>query len=151
MFTAYKRSFWQGNIFTVVFGCPQRGWLPSMHHKFTTMGVCLWWTCLQRYVSRRLWLWGVCFQGVCIKGGWTDLPWACLEGLCILGVGQTHPQDTWDTTGYGQQAVGTHPTGMAFLCSYYCHVIIIVFHQVNRCGNNHWLFHSEIKIMFFKS
>ena len=35
------------------------------------------------------------------------------RGLCIQGVGQTSPpQHTWDTTGYGQQAGGTHPTGM---------------------------------------
>ena len=33
---------------------------------------------------------------VCLHGGGTDSP----------------PRDTWDTTGYGQQADGTHPTGM---------------------------------------
>ena len=34
-------------------------------------------------------------------------------GVCVQGGGQTPlPRDTWDTTGYGQQAGGTHPTGM---------------------------------------
>ena len=28
------------------------------------------------------------------------------------GIGQTPARDTWDTTGYGQQAGSTHPTGM---------------------------------------
>ena len=32
-------------------------------------------------------------------------------GLLRGGVGQT-PRDTWDTTGYGQQAGRTHPAGM---------------------------------------
>ena len=35
----------------------------------------------------------------------------CIQGVCVKGVGQT-PQDTWDTTRYGQQASGTHPTVM---------------------------------------
>ena len=44
------------------------------------------------------WGWGLHpGGGVCIQGGWTALP---------------HPRYTWNTTGYGKQAGGTHPTGM---------------------------------------
>ena len=32
------------------------------------------------------------------------------------GVRQTPPRYTWDTTGYGQRAGGTHPTGMHSSC-----------------------------------
>ena len=50
-------------------------------------------------------------QGICIQGK------VCLQGgLPPGGIGQTPPlQDTWDTcdtTGYGQQAGGTHSSGM---------------------------------------
>ena len=47
------------------------------------------------------------------EGGWADLPpQLCLQtGVRVGGVGQ-NPQDTWDTTGYGQRAGGTHPTGI---------------------------------------
>ena len=38
---------------------------------------------------------GVCIQGSLHPGGWAD-----------------PLRDTWDTTRYGQQAGGTHPTGM---------------------------------------
>ena len=37
------------------------------------------------------------------------------QGRVCKGVGGLHPggwADTWDTTGHGQQAGGTHPTGM---------------------------------------
>ena len=37
---------------------------------------------------------------------------ACIQDVCIKEVGQTPPQDTWDTMGYCQQAGGKHPTGM---------------------------------------
>ena len=47
--------------------------------------------CLQR---------GICFRGsVCIQRGWVDHP----PPVCI-----------WDTIGYGQQAGGTHSTGMHY-------------------------------------
>ena len=35
----------------------------------------------------------------------------CLQGVCIHG-GLPPGGDTWDTMGYGQEAGGTHPTGM---------------------------------------
>ena len=38
-----------------------------------------------------------------------------VEGSASKGVGRTpspHPRDRWDTTGYGQQAGGMHPTGI---------------------------------------
>ena len=34
------------------------------------------------------------------------------EGICIQRVWAVPLPDTWDTTGYGQQAGGTHPSGM---------------------------------------
>ena len=41
------------------------------------------------------------------KGGWADTP----------------PRDTWDTTGYGQHAGGTHPTEM--LSCWNCFMVMI--------------------------
>ena len=56
---------------------------------------------------------GVCIGvEVCIRG------WVCTHedlhprALPIWGIWQRPRRDTWDTTGYGQQARGTHPTGM---------------------------------------
>ena len=48
-------------------------------------------------------------RGVCIQRGWSVAGggWSASRGE--LG---THPRDTWDTMGYGQQAGGTHPTGI---------------------------------------
>ena len=70
-------------------------------------------------------------RGVCIgEGG--SLPTG-VGGLYLggsasrVGFGQTPPpfRYTWDTTGYDQEAGGTHPTGM-ISCSY------IVFHTKIR-------------------
>ena len=47
---------------------------------------------------------GVCIQGVCILGGWI-----CGVSASRGGLGRPPPSDT---TGYGQRAGGTHPTGM---------------------------------------
>ena len=71
-------------------------------------------------------------EGLCIQGGWGLHPggsatggevcihgvWVCIhgEGVCIGGVGR-HPLS--DTTGYGQRAGGTYPTGMD-----YCFVFV---------------------------
>ena len=33
-------------------------------------------------------------------------------GVCLWGLWGQTPRDAWDTTGYGQQAGGMHPTGM---------------------------------------
>ena len=42
---------------------------------------------------------------------------ASSRGVCIRGGGWIDPPlDTWDTTGYGQQAGGTHPTEMHSCC-----------------------------------
>ena len=70
--------------------------------------------CLSTGGGLHSWGGGVCIQGmVCIQG------WSASGGVCIHasrrglhpgGVGQTPPQ--LDTTGYGQRAGGTHPTGM---------------------------------------
>ena len=82
---------------------------------------------------------GVCLQGVCIQGGLHWGGWSASRGVCLSGVGQTPlrsayggslypwdwadspPSDTWDTTRYGQQADGTHPTVMlsCFYNSFY--------------------------------
>ena len=65
----------------------------------------------------------VCLQGVCIQGG---LPTTvlhpggvCLQDVCIqrgvciqVGWADPTPPPPSDTTGYGQRAGGTHPTGM---------------------------------------
>ena len=56
----------------------------------------------------------------CITGHMTRKGLHPGEGVCIqrglhLGRGvwaDLSPRDIWDTTGYGQQAGGTHPTGM---------------------------------------
>ena len=45
--------------------------------------------------------------GICLQGG----PASGWGVSCMGGLGRP-PQNTWDTTGYGQQAGGTHPTGM---------------------------------------
>ena len=45
------------------------------------------------------------------EGSWADPSPQGLPTGGLLGEGQT-PRDTWDTTGYGQQAGRTHPTGM---------------------------------------
>ena len=50
-------------------------------------------------------------MGVCVQG----------EGVRFQGreLGRPPwPPDTWDTTGYGQRAGGTHPTGM-HSCAFY--------------------------------
>ena len=65
--------------------------------------------CITGHITR-----GVCIRGVCLHGG---LPpgRVCIEGgLHPGGVGQT-PPPPWDTMGYGQQAGGTHPTGICIL------------------------------------
>ena len=76
-----------------------------------------------------------CSQGdeVCLRGGLHPGGSAsravCLQGgVCIKEVGwQTTllllplPRDTWDTKGYGQQAGGTHPTGMLSFLFTVCH------------------------------
>ena len=56
---------------------------------------------------------GSASRGVCLQGG--QHPGGSLHpvGVCIGGVGGgADPRDTSDTTGYGLQADGTHPTGM---------------------------------------
>ena len=103
LFTACKRSLGQGNVFTAVRLSTGGGvGFPSCITGHITRGVCL-----QR---------GSAFGGICLQGG------VCLGGSLYRGVGQTPPtQDTWGTTGYGQQAGGTHPTG---ILSYLQYIII---------------------------
>ena len=46
-------------------------------------------------------------------------------GAASNGEGGADPRDTWDTTGYGQQAGGTHPTGMhSFFLSLFCDICL---------------------------
>ena len=72
---------------------------------------------------------GSASKGVCIKGGGV-----CLQGVYIQSRGSTSrgvlhpggrwtdpPPDIWDTTGFGQQADGTHPTGMHSCCNLSSH------------------------------
>ena len=69
---------------------------------------------------------GNVFTGVCLSNGGGCFP-ACITGhmtrgsasegsasssVCIGGADPSAPQDAWETTGYGQQAGSTHPTGM---------------------------------------
>ena len=63
-------------------------WHPSMHHRLHDRGIGI-----QKGLHRggRGW-----HQGSLHRGGWTDPLY----------------RQTCDTTGYGQQAGGTHPTGM---------------------------------------
>ena len=51
----------------------------------------------------------VCIQDGGLPIGWGSASRGSASGGCGLG---TPPKDTWDTTGYGQQVDGTHPTGM---------------------------------------
>ena len=51
---------------------------------------------------------GSASRGVCIQEGLGRPHLVCIGG----GLGRPSFQDTWDTTGYGQQAGGTHLTGM---------------------------------------
>ena len=53
-------------------------------------------------------------RGLHSGGGWSASRGRVLHpgGVCIQGVWADPPQDTWDTTGYGQRAGGIHPTGM---------------------------------------
>ena len=69
--------------------------------------------------------WGVCIQdGVCIQGR--------------FGRTSLHPQPPLDTIRYGQQAGGTHPTGMHsclfsdHFCRWYDHWVFFIE------TNNHW-------------
>ena len=50
-------------------------------------------------------------EEVCIQGGWAE-SLVCLRGGLDRGGWADPPRHTWDITGYGQQAGGTHPTGM---------------------------------------
>ena len=98
VFTARKRNSGEGNVFTPVCHSVHRG---ELHPG----GVCIWGG---GSASR-----GV---GVCIQG----------EGVCIQEGGDLHPgglgRPPSDTTGYGQRAGGTHPTGMHF-----CLLAIVIF------------------------
>ena len=91
-FTSHKQSLGQGNVFTHV--C-------HSVHNFPA--------CITGPMTRRL----------CIQG------WVCMQGVCTqresASRGSLHPRvglhpgdsawgEGWDTTGYGQQAGGTHPT-----------------------------------------
>ena len=55
---------------------------------------------------------GSAFKGGLHWGGWADPTGLPTGGSASRGVNQTPTRDTWDTMGYGQQAGGTHPTGM---------------------------------------
>ena len=66
------------------------------------------------------WAWGICLRGGGSASREGPHPGSLRPeglspgGVCIHGVGldRSPPKDTWDTTGYSQQASGTHPTGM---------------------------------------
>ena len=83
---------WGKVMFYSCYFCP-RG------YAFRGMGFCLW------------------RNGVCIWGGdgWAYAPGSACKRFWA------DPLHTWDTTGYGQQAGGTHPPGM-HTCSqcFYC-------------------------------
>ena len=106
-----QTKFGQGNIFTGV--SLSGGWLTSMLHRSHDWGVCLLGS-----ASRGG---GICIQGDegLHPGGWAVPP----SHVCLWAGGQADallstPKNTWDTTGYGQQAGDTHPTGM-YSCLYF--------------------------------
>ena len=70
----------------------------------------MFYTCLSvhRGVSFPACITGHMIRMVCIGGGWADPPRSAYGG----GDWADPPRDIWDTMGYGQQAGGTHPTGM---------------------------------------
>ena len=94
--TAHRRSLRQGNIFTAcIWGhsCPQ-GRVSGFPVGHASIGV---WIVNPEGISASR---GSLHPGgSASRGGWTD-----------------SPQNTWDTTGYGQQAGGTHPAGMLSCC-----------------------------------
>ena len=94
IFTASKRRLEQGNNVTNFCqwhrGWARLGWLPSMHHRSHDTG-------------------DLHPVGPASKGGLSPVG---SGGFCITLWLQTPPQDTWNTTGYDQQAGGTHTTGM---------------------------------------
>ena len=90
--TARKWRLGQGNVFTGVCLSTEGGWLHSMHHRSHDQGG------------------GSASRGVGLHGGLRPGGWA-----------NPLPRDTWDTTGYGQQAGGTHPTGINSCCRIYLH------------------------------
>ena len=66
--------------------------------------------------SSRGYAFGGLHQGICIRGN------THLEVVCPTLPSPT-PTDTQDTTEYGQQVVGTHPTGM-FSFVTFCSLLI---------------------------
>ena len=50
----------------------------------------------------------------------------------FLPAGQTSPPNTWDTTGYSQKAVGTHPAGMHSCWNF------VFKYKGYRCRINNW-------------
>ena len=136
MFTAYKRSFGPGNIFTGVW--LSIGRLASQHASQLHDQGCLPLgdlpprVCLQEDLTmggllpRGLFPGGLCSgvsasRGSASSGVGPISPGSAYRWVCILGGwADPPPQYTWDTTGYGQEASGTHPTGML------SYVVIIV-------------------------
>ena len=93
IFTARKRSLGQGNAFTGICHsfCPEGG-------GFTA--------CITGHMT----------GGSASRRGTLGRP----PGPAYRGRGNPAPPETWDTTGYGQQAGGTHPTGMHSRLSILC-------------------------------
>ena len=71
------------------------------------------------------------FKGMGMSGCWVCSGMARSQGRYVpgvytqpsdmrhLGVSTIPPSRTWDTTGYGRQPGGTHPTGMLSCLSYF--------------------------------
>ena len=99
IFTARKRSLGQVNVFT--------GACHSVHREVGWLPACITGHVTGEDLPPRGLPWGDCIRGVSIQNR------VCLQGrgLHLREVGQTPPPST---TGYGQQAGGTHPTGMHY-------------------------------------
>ena len=98
--TPHKRSLGQGNVFIPV--------CYPVHRERVGFPACI-----TGHMTRGLHLGGL------PPGSWAEPPpGLSTGGVCIQGgLADPLPQDTWDTTRYGQQAGGRHPTGM-LCCSF---------------------------------
>ena len=91
------------------------GWLPSMHHRCLHLGEVR--GSASRGQSGGLYPGvgsasrGYAYRRLLHPGGGQIPSGSAYRGVCLHGR-QTPPRDTWNTTGYGQQAGSTHPTGM---------------------------------------
>ena len=131
---------WGKVMFSYVFVWRWGAWFPSMHHMLGGGSVS------RGSASRRFHVQSGLHSGILHPGrlhpGRSALGVVCIQGVCLKGVGRPPPPNTWDTTRYGQQAGGTHPTVMlsCFYNSFYINDTLI--HMRHFCANGFHLFYS---------